>query len=56
MGEYLHQRDYGETLGERILVRLWETEYGDMMRRVLDNGMNEAAAAEGCYLRMSREK
>lgn len=31
-------------------------EYGDMMRRVLDDGMNEAAAAEGRYLRMSREK
>ena len=31
-------------------------EYGDMMRRVLDDGMNEAAAAEVRYLRMSREK
>lgn len=31
-------------------------EFGEMMRRVLDDGMNEAAAAESRYLQMSREK
>ena len=31
-------------------------EYGDMMRRVLDDGLNEATFAESRYLRMSREK
>lgn len=30
--------------------------YNDMMRKVLDDGMNEASAAESRFMRMSREK
>ena len=47
-GAYFAYKKYQATPGNK--------EYGDMMRRVLDDGMNEATAAEGRYLRMSREK
>ena len=45
---YIAYKKYQATPGTR--------EYGDMMRRLLADGLNEAAAAEGRYLRMSREK
>ena len=45
---YIAYKKFQATPGRR--------EYGDMMRKVLDDGMNEASAAESRYLQMSRTK
>ena len=41
---------------KKFLATPGNKEYNDMMRKVLDDGMNEASAAERRFMRMSREK
>lgn len=41
---------------KKFLATPGNKEYSDMMRKVLNDGMNEASAAESRYIRMSREK